>query len=131
MDTIDDKGTLKHLNVQKGTKSFCYQSELSKLDAECDKAMEDLEKSQKYEYKVAEESLHTHKKYLLNISQRLDKEKSELAGQSSTSRSNLFQTIEKRNEQLRRELKKFEEMKKVANGFGSTSKVILEQHFGL
>ncbi|CAI8604256.1 unnamed protein product [Vicia faba] len=132
MDTTDDEGPSKHLNAQKGTQSFRYQSELLKLDAEFDKAMEDLEKSQKYEYKLAEESLHTHKKYLLNISQQLDKEKSELASESDTSCSSvLLQTVEKRNEQLRQELKKFEEMKKVANGFGSTSKEILEMHFGL
>ncbi|KAI5400002.1 protein TITANIA [Lathyrus oleraceus] len=131
-DTTDDEGPLKHLNVQEGTESFRYQSELLKLDAEFDKAMEDLEKSQKFEYKRAEESLHTHKKYLLNISQQLDQEKSELASESNTSRSSvLLQTVEKRNEQLRQELKKFEEMKKVANGFGSTSKEILEKHFGL
>ncbi|CAK8573706.1 unnamed protein product [Lathyrus sativus] len=132
METTDDESPLKHLNVQKGTKSFRYQSELSKLDADFDKAMEDLEKSQKFEYKLAEESLHTHKEYLLNISQQLDNEKSELAGQSSTSGSSvLLQTIERKNEQLRQELKKFEEMKKIADGFGSTSKEILEKHFGL
>ncbi|XP_058740997.1 OBERON-like protein isoform X2 [Vicia villosa] len=128
----DDEGPLKNFNVQKGTKSFHYQSELLKLDAEFDKTMEDLEKSHKYEYKLAEERLHTHKKYLLNISQQLDKEKSELASETNSSRSSvLLQTVEKRNEQLRQELKKFEEMKKVANGFGSTSKESLEKHFGL
>ncbi|CAI8604672.1 unnamed protein product [Vicia faba] len=128
----DDKGSLKHLDVQKGTESFRYQSELLKLDAEFDKAMLDLEKSQKYEYKLAEEGLHAHKEYLLNISQQLDNEKSELAIGSNTSCSSvMLQTVEKRNEQLRQELKKFEEMKKVANGFGSTSKEILENHFGL
>ncbi|KAI5400810.1 uncharacterized protein LOC127092568 [Lathyrus oleraceus] len=133
METTDvDEGSLKHLNVQKGTKSFRYESELSKLDAEFDKAMEDLEKSQKFEYKLAEESLHTHKEYLLNISQQLDNDKSDLAGQSSTSGSSvLLQTIEKKNEELRQELKKFEEMKKIANGFGSTSKEVLDKHFGL
>ncbi|CAI8591808.1 unnamed protein product [Vicia faba] len=105
MDTTDDEGPSKHLNAQKGTQSFRYQSELLKLDAEFDKAMEDLEKSQKYEYKLAEESLHTHKKYLLNISQQLDKEKYELASESDTSCSSvLLQTVEKRNENLKREL---------------------------
>ncbi|XP_058739608.1 protein OBERON 1-like [Vicia villosa] len=130
MDTSDDEDPLKNLNVQKGTKSFNYQSELLKLDAEFDKAMEDLEKSQKYEYKLAEESLHTQKDYLLNITQKLDEQKSELAAGPSHS-SALLQIVEERNEQLRQELKKFDEMKKVANGFGSTSKEILEKHFGL
>ncbi|XP_073223178.1 uncharacterized protein [Cicer arietinum] len=132
MDTTDDESPLNHLDVRIGKKYFGYRSESLKLEAEVDQVLEALRKSQKYEYNLAEESLNEHKKYLQNLYQQLDREKSELASQPNGSHSGvLFETVKERKEQLRRELMKFENMKRVANGFGSTSKDILEKYFGL
>lgn len=132
MDTTDDESPLNHLDVRIGKKYFGYRSESLKLEADVDQVLEALRKSQKYEYNLAEESLNEHKKYLQNLYQQLDREKSELASQPNGSHSGvLFETVKERKEQLRRELMKFENMKRVANGFGSTSKDILEKYFGL
>lgn len=94
--------------------------------------LEALRESQKYEYNVAEERLNAQKKYLKNLNQQLKSEKSELANQPPASRSDILsQTVREREKQLRREVVKFEEMKKVANGFGTISEDIMEKHFGL
>ncbi|CAJ2630221.1 unnamed protein product [Trifolium pratense] len=128
----EDESPLNPSNVVNGTNYFRYRSEVLKIEADIDQGLEALRKSQKHEYKLAEENLRAHTKYLQNLLQQLNKEKSELACQPNTSHSSvLFQTVEKREEQLRQAMIKFEEMKKVVNGFGGTPKTILEKHFGL
>lgn len=132
MDITDDESALDPLDVRIETETFGCLSDSSKLEAEVDQVLEALRKSQRDEYSLAEERLDAHKRYLQNLYQQLDCEKSELASQPHASHSDImFQTVRARKEQLRREVMKFEEMKKVANGFGSTSKDILEKHFGL
>jgi len=126
MDTSDDESPL---NVKKETKSFRYQSEVLKLNAEFDQTMEAFKKSQKYELKLAEETLREQLKHLQNISKQLEKEKSELANQPKDSHSSvLFQTVKKREEQLRQEVMKLEEMKKIAKGCARASADVLK-HF--
>lgn len=124
MDTSDDESPL---NVKKGTKSFRYHSEVLKLDAEFDQTMEAFKKSQKYELKVAEETLREQLKHLNNLSKQLEKDKSELANQPNASHSSvLFQTVKKGEEQLRQEVMKLEEMKKIAKGCARTSEDVLK-----
>lgn len=111
--------------------SYDYLPESLKLDAEVDDVLKALSNSQELEYKMAEERLQQHKKYLQNLYQQLDWEKSELARKNSSSSGVLFNAVRERMEQIRREVTKFEVMKKVANGFGMTSQEILKEHFGL
>ncbi|XP_027362543.1 uncharacterized protein LOC113870142 [Abrus precatorius] len=111
--------------------SYDYLPRALKLDVEVDQVLQALRKSQEFEYSVAEETLQVHKKYLQNLHQQLDSEKSELACQNSSGSNSLFGAVRARKEQIKREEKKFEDMKKVANGFGRTSKEILKEHFGL
>ncbi|KAJ1423818.1 Oberon, PHD finger domain [Sesbania bispinosa] len=61
-----------------GTESFGYLSDSTKLEVEVDQVLQDLRKSQEYEYNLAEERLNAHKNYLQNLYQQLDLEKSEL-----------------------------------------------------
>lgn len=110
-----------------------YLSDFGRLEVEVELVLEYLRKSQENEYNLAEERLNEHKRYLQSLYQQLAFEKSELANEAHSSRSDaLFHdaAVGERVEQIRREVKKFEEMKKVAQGFGSTPKNILE-HFGL
>lgn len=111
--------------------SYDYLPESLKLDAEVDDVLKALSNSQELEYKMAEERLQQHKKYLQNLFQQLDWEKSELARKNSSGSGVLFNAVRERMEQIRREVTKFEVMKKVANGFGMTSQEILKEHFGL
>jgi len=124
MDTSDDESPL---NVKNGTKSFRYRSEVLKLHAEFDQTMEAFKKSQKYEFKLAEQTLREQLKHLQSISKQLEKEKSELANQPNDSRSSvLFETVKKREEQLRQEVMKLEEMKQIGKGCARASADVLK-----
>lgn len=115
------------LDFRKGAESYDYLPRSLKLEAEIDQVLDALRKSQEYEYKLAEERLQAHKTYLQNLYQQLDSEKSELASQNSSG----SEAVRQREEQIRQEVMKLEVMKKVANGFGRTSKDILKECFGL
>ncbi|CAJ2630219.1 unnamed protein product [Trifolium pratense] len=131
---VDYGSPFNHSNVVNDTKAFLlqYRYEILKVESEIDQCLKDFRKSQKREYQLAEEKLRAHVKYLQNLSQQLNREKSELASQPDASHaSELFQTVEKREEELRQGMVKFQEMKETANGFGRTPKTILEKHFGL
>lgn len=102
-----------------------------KLEAEVDRVLQDFRKSQEFEYKVVEETIRTQKTYLQNLYQQLDYEKNAWVGQiSSASEVSPSSVVRERKKQIRREVVKFEIMKKVANGFGKTSSSILKEHFG-
>lgn len=112
--------------------SFDWQTESQKLEEEVDHVLQALRKSQEMEYKVAEERLYAQKDYLASLYQQLDSERSELTRHiTSTNQDNLLSAILNRVDQIKRELVKFKVMKKVASGFGKTSRGILEEHFDL
>ncbi|KAI4345644.1 hypothetical protein L6164_012744 [Bauhinia variegata] len=113
------------------TKSYGCLSDSLKLEVEIDNVLQNLRKSQEFEYNIAEERLYVQKKYLQDLYQQLENEKSELACQNSSLSSVLLRAVREREDQIRRELLKFGDMKKVANGFGRTSKDILKEHFDL
>ncbi|CAL0311352.1 unnamed protein product [Lupinus luteus] len=112
-----------------GSEEYLPQS--LKLEAEIDEILHALRKSQEFEYDVAEGRLQAHKTYLWNLYQQLDSEKSKLASQNSSHSDALSRVVREREQQIRRELMKLEVMKKVANGFGRTSKDVLKECFGL
>ncbi|XP_061376198.1 OBERON-like protein [Gastrolobium bilobum] len=130
MDVTDNESPS---DVGIGAESSGFMSDSLKLEAEIDEVLQALRKSQEFEYNMAAERLNAHKNYLQNLYQQLDREKSEEARlhRSSRSRSALVHAVAERKEQIRLEVIKFEDMKKVANGFGSTSKDILKERFGL
>ncbi|OIW11162.1 hypothetical protein TanjilG_22969 [Lupinus angustifolius] len=112
-----------------GSEEYLPQS--LKLEAEIDEVLHALRKSQEFEYEVAEGRLQAHKTFLWNLYQQLDSEKSKLASQNSSHSDALSHVVREREQQIRRELMKLGVMKKVAIGFGRTSKDILKEYFGL
>jgi len=110
--------------LKKGQKSFHFQFEILKLDAEFDQSLEAFKKSQKYELKLAEETLREQLKYLQNVSKHLEKEKSELTNQPKSSHSSvLSQAVKKIEKQLSHEEMELEEMKKIGKGFARASQI--------
>lgn len=108
------------------------QTETLKLEDEINQVLQALQVSQEVEYKIAEERLYTQKKYLQNLYQQLDKERSELARRTlKTNPDDLLSAVLSRVDQIKREVTKLKDMEEVANGFGRTSKDILKEHFGL
>lgn len=114
-----------------GTESYGYLLDSLKLEEEIDQVLQALQKSQEFEYEMAEDVFRAQKHYLQNLYRQLDSEKSELACRHSCHSHALFDAVTERKEQIRQEFMKFEDMKMVANGFGRTSKDILKLHFGL
>ena len=117
--------------VRTGLESYDFLPRSLKLESEVDQVLQALRKSQELEYKVAEETLQDQKTYLKRLYQQLDREKYELACQNSSTSDVSSSAVRERKEQIRREVAKFEIMKKVANGFGRTSNDIVKEHFGL
>ncbi|KAI4368355.1 hypothetical protein MLD38_016921 [Melastoma candidum] len=114
--------------------SVCYDYQIQslKLDDEITQVLQQLKKSQDLEYKIAENMFNARKNYLQNLHQQLEEESSELAQQSLSSEfDDLLNIVLSRKEQIKREMKKFKEMKEVAKGFGRTSKSLLKEHFGI
>lgn len=108
------------------------QTESLKLEDEINQVLQALQVSQEAEYKIAEERLYAQKKYLQNLYQQLDKERSELARRTLiTNPDDLLSAVLSRVDQIKREVTKLKDMEEVANGFGRTSKDILKEHFGL
>lgn len=114
-----------------GTENNDYVPDFSKLEDEIHQVLQGLQKSQALEYSMAEEILQGKKGYLRNLYQQLDREKSEWACQDLSHSNVLLDAVNKRMEQIRQEIIKFEDMKKVAKGFGRTSKDVLKAHFGV
>lgn len=109
-----------------------HQTQSVRLEEEIDQVLQSLRKSQELEYRIAEEQLHAQKRYLHNLYQQLQQESSELAGQEiSDDFDNLLNVVLNRNNQIKQEVQRLQEMKEVAKGFGKTSRSILREHFGL
>ncbi|XP_015573490.1 protein OBERON 1 isoform X2 [Ricinus communis] len=109
-----------------------FEAETVKLEDEVEKALYELQKSQASEFEIAEERLMAQKKYLQNLYQQLEREKSELKRPtSSTKRDVLVKAVLERVNQIKREVAKLKDMEEVAKGFGRTPKSILKEHFGL
>ncbi|CAK7327068.1 unnamed protein product [Dovyalis caffra] len=103
-----------------------------KLEDEINQVLQALRVAQEAEYKFAEERLYAQKKYLQNLYQQLDKERSELARRTLKANPDaLLSAVLSRVDQIKREETKLKDMKEVANGFGRTAKDILKEHFGL
>ncbi|XP_027913721.1 uncharacterized protein LOC114173480 isoform X1 [Vigna unguiculata] len=117
--------------AKSGLESYNFLPRSLKLETEVDRVLQDFRKSQELEYKVVEETLRAQKTHLQNLYQQLDHEKNAWVGQiSSASEVSPSAVVRERKKQIRREVVKFEIMKKVANGFGKTSSNILKEHFG-
>ncbi|XP_022956071.1 protein OBERON 4-like isoform X1 [Cucurbita moschata] len=111
---------------------FDHWIESLKLENEIDQVLQALKRSQEFEYNLAEEKLLSHKNYLHNLFQQLDKEQIELGHQSSSTGQNVFlDNVTNRVDQIKREVKRLKRMEKVADGFGMTPKDILKEDFDL
>ncbi|XP_023527164.1 uncharacterized protein LOC111790481 isoform X3 [Cucurbita pepo subsp. pepo] len=111
---------------------FDHWIESLKLESEIDQVLQALKRSQEFEYNLAEEKLLSHKNYLHNLFQQLDKEQIELGHQSSSTGQNVFlDNVTNRVDQIKREVKRLKRMEKVADGFGMTPKDILKEDFDL
>ena len=112
--------------VKTGLESSDFLPPPLKLEAEVDQVLRDFRKSQELEYKMAKEILEEQKTFLQKLNQQLEYEKNVLADQSSPVVS---YAVKERKKEIRRELHKFEKMKKIANGFGKTSNDIIKNYF--
>ncbi|KAJ6988486.1 hypothetical protein NC653_021414 [Populus alba x Populus x berolinensis] len=92
------------------------QTETLKLEDEINQVLQALRVSQDAEYELAEELLFAQKKTFTSI---------------WTKRDALLSAVLSRVDQIKREMRKLEDMEEVANGFGRTCKDILKEHFGL
>uniref|UniRef100_A0A2P2J4T4 Uncharacterized protein n=2 Tax=Rhizophora mucronata TaxID=61149 RepID=A0A2P2J4T4_RHIMU len=127
-DIFDDRKSLPHVV----SKSSDYQNESQKLDIEIECVLQALQRSQKAEYKLAEERLLSEKNYLQNLCQQLDKERLALGRHTKRAKTDALQSaVSKMMDQIKQEFAKLKDMEKVANGFGRTSRCILKEHFGL
>lgn len=118
------------MSVDFRAQSYGPMYETLKLEIEVDRVLHALRKSQEFEYKLAEDRLHAQMNYVKNLYQQLSSEKSRPAAMRQGSSLGVsVDAVRKREEQLKREVMKLDEMKKVANGFGKTPKDILKEHF--
>ncbi|WCJ23792.1 hypothetical protein M5689_005797 [Euphorbia peplus] len=109
-----------------------YGAESSKLEREIDQTLYELRKSQASEYSLAEEGLYAQKNCIQNLSWQLERERYELAHQTSDAkRDALLAAVTKSEDQLKKEMEKLKNMQLVAKGFGRTSKSILNELFSL
>ncbi|KAH0634115.1 hypothetical protein KY290_038482 [Solanum tuberosum] len=116
----------------KMTSNFDHRVESLKLEDEIDQTLQALRKSQNFEYRLAEERLLVQKNYIMNLYEQLDKERSDLSSHTTMVETDtLVDAVLQRVDQIKREVLKLKDMKQVQNGFGSTSKTILKDYFGL
>ncbi|KAK1592287.1 hypothetical protein Q3G72_022466 [Acer saccharum] len=108
------------------------KSESRKLEEKIDRVLQALKNSQEFEYRLAEERLYAQKNDLCHLFQQLDKERADLAQHSSEAEPCLLlETIQSREDQIKRGVMKLKDMAEIAMGFGRTSKTILKDHFDL
>ncbi|KAF8016785.1 hypothetical protein BT93_H2104 [Corymbia citriodora subsp. variegata] len=131
ISTADVSSEGRHTSVDESI-IFQHRTQSVRLDEEIDQVLQSLRKSQELEYRIAEGQLHAQKRYLHNLYQQLEHESSELACKEiSDDFDNLLNAVLNRNNQIKREVHKFQQMKEVAKGFGKTSRHILREYFGL
>lgn len=116
-------------NVRLKEEAYDYRSHSLKFEADIDDVMETLRKSQELECKVVEERLRAQQIYLQGLYDQIDREMAELECPNLTHSEPLFRAIRERKEQIRQELAKYEDMKKVASGFSRTSNDISKEIF--
>lgn len=116
-------------NVRSKEEAYDYRSHSLKFEADIDDVMETLRKSQELECKVVEERLRAQQIYLQGLYDQIDREMAELECPNLTHSEPLFRAIRERKEQIRQELAKYEDMKKVASGFSRTSNDISKEIF--
>lgn len=113
--------------------NFDHRVESLKLEDEIDHILDALKRSQKIEYRLAEERLMAQKNYILNLYQQLEKERSDISRRksSSKSRESMLDGLLERVDQIKREVSRLKDMEEVAKGFGRVPKHILKEQFGL
>ncbi|KAK7366546.1 hypothetical protein VNO80_08539 [Phaseolus coccineus] len=116
-----------NFEVKTELESFNYQSRMARLDADVEETLEGLRKSQEFEYKVAEETITGQKTYLINLHRQLQFEKKAFAAAGISPNAG----VRERKKQIKREMAKFESMKKIGNGCARTSSRFLREYFGL
>ncbi|XP_021763196.1 uncharacterized protein LOC110727911 isoform X1 [Chenopodium quinoa] len=115
-----------------GEDDLLYQNGYLKLEEEITQVLQELKRSQDYEFSIAHDRLHAQKDHLFSLYQQVYKDKLELLRPSpSKDRDALLGSIAAREEHIKHELSKLRDMEKVANGFGKTPKEILKEHFDL
>ncbi|KAF9622622.1 hypothetical protein IFM89_032521 [Coptis chinensis] len=111
-----------------------HQIESAKLKEQIEQVLQDLRRSQEFEYRMAEQKLNAQKDSIIRLYQQLDTDRSELAKRtSSTSDADvdaLLNNILSRVNQIKEEVVKLKDMEEVAKGFGRTPKRVLKEHFG-
>ncbi|KAL1561759.1 protein OBERON 2-like isoform X1 [Salvia divinorum] len=112
---------------------FDYRVESLKLENEIDYILDELRKSQEIEYRLAEERLSAQKKYIINLYEELEKERSALLKHTSISekQDSLLDAVLSRVSQVKREVSRLKDMGEVSKGFGRVPKRILEEQFSL
>ncbi|KAL2945346.1 putative killer plasmid pGKl-2 protein 3, partial [Bienertia sinuspersici] len=99
--------------LKKAVVDLLYQNEYLRLEEEIDQVLQQLQSSQQYEFKIAQDTLHAQKDRLLTLYQQVHKEKSELKRPTpSIDHNALLCSIAAREEQIRRELSKLRDMEK-------------------
>lgn len=107
----------------------------SKFEDEIDLALEELKKSQKMEYTLAEQMLYTQRDRILCLYRQLDTERAALADPMPLSDASNYGTmlasVLGRVDQVKREEERFKSMLKVAGGFAKAPQSVIKELFGL
>lgn len=107
----------------------------AKFEDEIDLALHELKKSQKEEYRVAEQKLYAQKDHILCLYRQLDTERAELADPMPLSDASnygaMLANVLNRVDQVKREEEKFKSMLKVAGGFAKAPESVTKELFGL
>ncbi|GAB4843365.1 hypothetical protein Ancab_013331 [Ancistrocladus abbreviatus] len=129
---LSDSGTGSLHSAPGSWSSADHESEYLKLGEEIDQVLEELRKSQDYEYMVARERLLAQRDYLLNLYQQLDNDKSELGKCIPRTDTNaLLSAIVNREERIKQEVSKFKDMLEVRRGFGRMPRHTLKELFNM
>uniref|UniRef100_A0A1D1Z156 Protein OBERON 1 n=1 Tax=Anthurium amnicola TaxID=1678845 RepID=A0A1D1Z156_9ARAE len=105
------------------------------LHDEIDQVLKELKMSQETEYRIAEEKLYAQKDFLLSLYQQLDIERDEVVNPMPSCNGGgvdlLMTDVSNTVDQIKVEESKLKRMMQISRGFGQTSKVILNDFFGL
>eukprot|EP00249_Psilotum_nudum_P020783 c27845_g1_i1 orf=74-1636(-) len=107
----------------------------SGFEQEIHAALERLQQVQREEYNLAQKRLNTQKEVVLSLYEQLDIARHELQGRASASPLDsvdaLMEQISNILDELQNESRVFESMLGISEACGRTSKVTLEENFGL
>ncbi|KAM7257847.1 hypothetical protein ACFE04_013588 [Oxalis oulophora] len=114
------------------TESFNFRKEYERIDDEIDDTLRILRMSQEREYRIAEDTLNEHQRYLKNLLEQLEKERTEVAHDPpGNDTDTIMNYVLDRMEQVKQAKRKMKELEKIKNGFGKMPKDVLNQHFGM